>query len=119
LRATARSMRLRRAPRVVISQRAPTPHVIGLLRPVIVLPTDPHLSTAELRMALDHEMAHVRRADLWLGLVPGLARVLFFFHPLVRMAVREYVVAREAACDVAALAAGPHEPSDYGRLLLR
>ena len=50
-----------------------------------------------------HELAHVRRRDLlWSGLA-GLVRVLFFFHPLVWLAHREALVAREAACDALAL----------------
>ena len=69
-------------------------------------------------MALCHELAHVKRADLWLGCVPALAERIFFFHPLVRLAVREYALCREAACDAAVIDALEASPRDYGRLLL-
>ncbi len=47
-----------------------------------------------------------------------LARTVFFFHPLVRRACREYALAREEACDAAALQATGAAPHEYGRLLL-
>ena len=72
----------------------------------------------EERMALCHELSHVKRADLWLGLVPAAAERLFFFHPLVRLASREYLLCREAACDAAVLDTLATTPQDYGRLLL-
>ncbi len=69
-------------------------------------------------MAICHELVHVRRRDLWLGLVPSLAERLFFFHPLAHLAAREYVISREAACDAAVLRVLDAEPRDYGRLLV-
>ena len=69
-------------------------------------------------MALAHELAHLRRGDLWLGWVPALAEALLFFHPLVRRAAREYALAREEACDAEALRLTGAEPGDYGQLLL-
>jgi hypothetical protein len=50
--------------------------------------------------------------------VPALAERLFFFHPLVRLAAREYALCREAACDAAVIDALQTSPRDYGRLLL-
>jgi len=70
-------------------------------------------------MALAHEMAHVARGDLWLGLVPSLARRVFFFHPAAWIAEREYAIAREAACDDAVLGHRGADAFAYGRLLLR
>src|SRR5205823_5399692 len=77
------------------------------------------LSPDELRMALAHELAHVRRSDLWWSLAPHLARWLFFFHPLATLACREWVTAREAACDAASLRATGAPAAEYGRLLLK
>jgi bla regulator protein BlaR1 len=96
------------------------PMIAGLLRPVILLPTSrfDRLSAAEQRMAICHELVHLRRGDLWLGSVPALAERLFFFHPLAFLAAREYLLAREAACDRAVLRLLDAAPHDYGRLLL-
>ena len=97
-----------------------SPLAVGLLHPAVILPPRllAGLSAQEQRMALAHELAHLRRRDLWLGWVPALAQALFFFHPLVRRAGREYALAREEACDAEALQATGAAPADYGRLLL-
>jgi bla regulator protein BlaR1 len=105
--------------RLAISQEAPVPMVTGLLRPTVLIPAQmldrPH---EELRLAVAHELAHVRRGDLWLAWVPAVAETLFWFHPLVPWCVREYVQACEEACDQEALRATGATPYDYGRLLL-
>jgi hypothetical protein len=62
---------------------------------------------------------HVKRRDLALGWVPALAERLFFFHPLAHIAAREYLTAREAACDAAVVRALDVPADDYGRLLVR
>ncbi|MFY0526224.1 M56 family metallopeptidase [Archangium gephyra] len=115
-----RELGLARLPPLLVSEHAPSPLALGLLRPEIILPRRAleTLSPLEQRMALAHELAHVRRGDLWLGWVPALARVALFFHPLVRRACQEYALAREEACDAAALQATGAEPHEYGRLLL-
>jgi len=111
---------LTRIPPLLVSENAVSPLALGLLRPEVILPRRAleTLSPQEQRMALAHELAHVRRGDLWLGWVPALAQAVFFFHPLVRRACREYALAREEACDAAALQATGAAPREYGRLLL-
>ncbi len=118
--AVAAAIGLRRTPTVHVSSETTTPLVIGVLRPRILLPGNgaTPLSEDEERMALCHELSHVKRADLWLGLVPAAAERLFFFHPFVRMVSREYLLCREAACDAAVLDTLATTPRDYGRLLL-
>lgn len=115
----ARELGLRRSPRLAVSAEVDSPQVVGLWRPTILLPLDDRLNDEELEMALMHELAHVRRGDLVMGCVPALARTLFFFHPLVHLATREYALCREAACDALVLSRGRQAPRTYGRLLLR
>lgn len=115
----ARELGLRRSPGLAVSAEVDSPQVVGLWRPTILLPLDDRLDDEELEMALMHELAHVRRGDLVMGCVPALARTLFFFHPLVHLAVREYALCREAACDALVLSRGRQAPRTYGRLLLR
>ena len=116
----ATRLRLRRVPEVRISNRVETPFVTGLVRPVVLLPSDRFgvLTDRQQQMALCHELAHLKRADLWLGCVPALAERVFFFHPLVHLASREYALAREAACDIAVMDTLDAAPQEYGRLLL-
>jgi beta-lactamase regulating signal transducer with metallopeptidase domain len=113
-------MSLSRVPDVRVSTEVDTPLVIGLRRPVVLVPHDAfaRLSPRQQEMALCHELAHVKRRDLPLGSVPALAEALFFFHPFARLATREYALSREAACDAAVLDALDAPPHEYGRLLL-
>jgi len=111
---------VRRAVDVRRSSDVSAPMIAGLLQPVILLPSDRFgtWSPAEQRMALCHELVHLRRGDLWLGCVPALAERLFFFHPLAILAAREYLLSREAACDRAVIELLDAAPQEYGRLLL-
>jgi beta-lactamase regulating signal transducer with metallopeptidase domain len=113
----ARRLGLSGTPRLAVSDELAVPQVMGLLRPVVLLPAG--LAAAELDLALGHEFAHLVRRDLWLGLVPALAERLFFFHPLARLAAREYALAREVACDARVLGTLEAPAERYGRLLLR
>lgn len=103
-----------------VSDRATGPLTLGPLRAVVLLPARDvgRLTRDELEMALGHELLHVRRCDLWAGWIPRIARLLFFFHPLAALAAREYLLAREAACDLAVLRELGAPPRSYGRLLL-
>ena len=115
----ARQLGLRRCPRLRVSDAIVSPQVTGLWRPTVLLPTGHALSADEAAMAIAHELAHLRRGDLWLAWVPALAQCLFCFHPLVRWAMREYALNRESACDAQVLRQDHAAPQDYGRLLLR
>ena len=117
----AHQVGLRRTPGLRASNEIQTPHVCGLWRPTVLIPEDAltQWSHTELTMTLGHELVHVRHNDLWYGLVPSVAARLFFFHPLARLAAREYVLAREAACDARTLSLTGAEPADYAQLLLR
>ncbi len=108
-------------PRLRVSTAIGTPQVTGLTRPVILLPVGAleSFSTRELSLTLCHELMHVKRFDLWHGWIPSVAARLFFFHPLARLAAREYAIAREAACDARVLAFMDAPAYDYGRLLMR
>jgi hypothetical protein len=51
--------------------------------------------------------------------LPALAQHLFFFHPLLRLSVREYAQAREEAVDAAVVGQHGASRQAYGRLLLQ
>ena len=115
----ARALRMRRIPGLRISDAIVSPQVSGCWRPVVLLPAEQTLSHDELAMAMAHELAHIHRGDLWLGWIPALAQRLFFFHPLVTWAMREYAIYREAACDAQVLQRHDATPQHYGHLLVR
>ena len=110
---------VRRCPQIRISPESNSPFIVGALRPVILVPAHfDALPAEQQRMSLCHELAHVKRRDLWLGIVPALAERIFFFHPFARIAAREYAFWREVACDAVVLETLETPPQMYGRLLL-
>ncbi len=84
-----------------------SPAVGGLWRPVVILPPDlgESLSPKQLTWVLLHELAHVRRGDLWVVVVQRVVQAVFFFNPAVHLANWIIDELREYACDDAALAA--------------
>ncbi len=101
LRAT---MRVRRAVRLLVSDELDTPAAGGLRRPYVVLPRGlaESLTPSSLRWVLLHELAHIRRGDLWTAALQDVIGTLLFFHPGVWLANRLIDEQREFAADEAA-----------------
>lgn len=111
----------RRAPRVLQVPNLTSPLLVGWLRSAIVVRegfAESHCPE-EIRMVLAHEIAHLRRGDQWLALVPLLTQLLFCFHPFAWLATRENHLAREEACDLEVVRLSGATPGDYARLLLK
>jgi WD40 repeat protein/beta-lactamase regulating signal transducer with metallopeptidase domain len=93
--------------RWAVSSKVTSPAVGGLFRPTIVMPPDldEGLSPKQLNWVLLHELAHIRRGDLWVVMIQRLVGAVFFFHPVLHIANWVIDQLREYACDDAALAA--------------
>ncbi len=109
----------RRPPRLVVGAPSVGPHVVGIVRPIIVIPPALLDDRALLLPALLHELAHVRRRDALARVVQLVAGAVFFFWPVVRIASRRLDLSREAACDAWALDASEVARPAYARLLVR
>jgi beta-lactamase regulating signal transducer with metallopeptidase domain len=97
------------APLPVLTSSAPIePGLIGIFRPVLMLPDgiQARLTPQEMDAILAHEFCHFRRRDNLTAAVHMLVESLFWFHPLVWWLGRRLVAERERACDEAVLAAG-------------
>jgi len=115
----AERLGLRRAPRVLVASGALGPAAIGLLRPLVVLPTEmaSNAHSRQLEHVLLHELAHVARRDALAALAWSIARAVLWFHPAVHLYARHAATLREIACDErAASAAG--DVAHYRRSLL-
>lgn len=68
--------------------------------PVILLPAAAAgWPEEQLEIVLEHELAHVRRRDLWWRLAGTLACCLYWFHPLAWWAAAQQRKESEMACD--------------------
>ncbi len=96
------------------------PGVIGVVRPVIVLPEGlaERLSEEEFRAVLAHELCHVRRRDNLTAAVHMVVEAIFWFFPLVWWVGARLILEREHACDESVLAGG-NDPSTYAESILK
>ena len=107
----------RALPPVLLSPEAGAPLVLGLLRPAILLPAAAlELDRTQLEHVLLHEMAHLLRGDLRVGLLQRLVAALHWPNPLVLGCQRALARAQEESCDDLVLAQA--RPADYARTLL-
>ncbi len=114
-----RRLGVRRVPSARISDEAPAPFVMGLFRPLLVLPHRQLVRPDEFETVVVHEVAHLRRGDLLVRLLQWIAGTLLFFWPVVAWVNRRIDVAREVACDEWALRYGKLTAGEYARCLLR
>jgi beta-lactamase regulating signal transducer with metallopeptidase domain len=83
------------------------PFTLGAFRPVILLPLDAqYWSSERLRIVLVHEAAHVARLDYIAQLVGTIACAIYWFNPIVWLAVTRLRAEAEHAADDRVLAAG-------------
>lgn len=115
-----RRLRLPWRVRLVVTQCAVGPAVLGLLRPTVLLPQAviDGKSADEIELILAHELIHVRRGDPWFALLRSLVLSVWWFHPLVWWAGRQASRAAERCCDEAVLAELRCSPARYARCLL-
>ncbi len=105
--------------KVVVSPDSFGPAVIGFIRPTIILPQSIcERRPNELTPILMHEVLHVRRLDLWVGLLQTLCLIVYWFHPIVWWAMRRVNQEIERACDDELLATKQIEPITYAEHLL-
>jgi beta-lactamase regulating signal transducer with metallopeptidase domain len=114
----ASTLRIDRPLTLMRGDRLGVPVTWGVVYPVVLLPEDADEWPEERRRyVLVHEMAHVKRLDALTQLVGQVALALFWFDPLMWIAVRRMQLEREHACDDYVLLHGT-QPSRYAAELL-
>jgi TonB family protein len=101
---------------VIESETARGPLLLGSLPPKLVLPATKRPLHP---WVLAHEQAHLRHGDPFWNLLLALLLAVFWFHPLVHLAVRRIRRDQELAADEAVIAGLSFEDRRaYGQLLL-
>ena len=92
---------LHAVPSVRVCRRVAEAVAVGLFKPMILLPAAwvAELPLDMLEAVLAHELAHVRRLDLWVNLLQRIVETLLFYHPAVWWLSRRLRVERELCCD--------------------
>ena len=95
-----------------------SPMVVGLLRPVLLLPKEDY-DQRSLYFILKHEMVHIRRGDIWYKQILLLANALHWFNPLVWLMSRQAGRDVELVCDSEAVRGLDREGRGlYGSVIL-
>lgn len=108
--------------RTWISDAVDGPLALGVIERRIVLPGDfsRRYNPVERRLALEHELVHHKRRDIWWNLVATFVLAIFWFNPVAWMAFRAFRSDQELACDAAvARIASLDERCDYARALVK
>lgn len=103
----ARSLGLKRAPRLVLLPDVISPMLSGIGRRIhLVFPVGllERLDPDARDTLLVHELAHFRRGDHWIRGLELIVTGLYWWHPVVWWARRRIEAAEEACCDALVLA---------------
>lgn len=97
------------------------PAVVGLWPPRLVLPPDfaARYGPEERALILAHERQHLARGDVYANALAAGLRCLFWFHPLVHLAVARFRRDQELACDAAVLRRHPGAGRVYADAMLK
>lgn len=118
LDAHAKTLDVKRNIRLLQTAKALVPLTCGWLRPSIILPIGAaDWSEKRKDIVLLHELAHIKRGDFFLSFLTRMASILYWFNPLLWMAIRRLAIEREHASDDCVLATGT-KASEYASHLL-
>ncbi len=107
--------------RLHTSTMAHAPFVHGLITQRIYLPEnfDDAYSREEQYWVLRHELTHIKRGDLWIQLLAEVVRAVFWFNPIVHLALVSFRDDQEFACDQTVLrSSNSQDKYHYGKALL-
>jgi beta-lactamase regulating signal transducer with metallopeptidase domain len=114
----AEKLSIKRKIRLLQTPRALIPLTCGFFRPSILLPKGAmDWSEQRKEVVLLHELAHIKRGDFLLSFLTRMASILYWFNPMVWIAVKQLAIEREHASDDCVLAAGT-KASEYATHLL-
>ncbi|MGD2095674.1 MAG: M56 family metallopeptidase, partial [Phycisphaerales bacterium] len=103
-----------------LSNTVMSPAVCGLFRPIVLMPKSllDTLSPDNLRAVLVHELAHIKRGDLWINCVQTILQIVYFYNPFVWFANAIVRKIREQAVDEMVLVALGAEAKSYSNTLI-
>lgn len=108
----------KRPPVLYRNKLAPTPMLIGVIHPIIILP-DKKYTPIQLKYILHHELIHYRRKDVLLKWIVILANAIHWFNPIIYLVRHELNHMCELACDEKVIKhLTVSEKQEYGNTLI-
>ncbi len=101
-----------------MSVRQISPMVIGLIRPVVIIPVSvlSGLNPEQVEAIFVHELAHIRRYDHVMMILQAITSQILFFHPVAWFLSTEINRERENCCDDLVIRTFPN-PINYIKAL--
>jgi len=115
-------MRTRRQLDLIETDLIQSPAIFGLIRGRLLLPRGltARFSGPELRYVFLHELAHLKRGDLFVNWLMTVLQVLHWFNPVIWFALGRMRADRELACDTLALSVTQEEDrKPYGQTIIK
>ena len=106
---------------LIPSTRIKSPALFGFIRPRLILPKEmiEEANQEEMQYIFLHELAHLKRLDIYLGWLTSLLQILHWFNPLVWFAFYRMRADRELSCDALVLSRTENEESqEYGQAIV-
>ena len=102
-----RRLRMEALPLVFLSRQVAEAMAVGVVRPLVLIPAAwaTEMPLEMLEAVIAHELAHLRRRDLWVNLLQRIVETLLFYHPAVWWLSRRLRIERELCADELAVAA--------------
>jgi bla regulator protein BlaR1 len=97
------------------------PALLGLWRPIVVVPSDfaTRYSQAEQALIIAHEKLHAERGDPAVNALLALLQCALWFNPLIHIAAARVRFDQELACDAAVLARAYGQRQTYAAAMLK
>lgn len=89
------------------------PMIIGLRKPIILLPQNMVLADKDLRYALQHELCHYRHHDLWLKYLVCCVSAFYWWNPFCHILRRQVDALQEMQVDASIVADGDEDATGY------
>jgi beta-lactamase regulating signal transducer with metallopeptidase domain len=120
LAATAKKLNLRRIPQVILTDRVCCPAVFGVFRPVLLMPAKKlaNMTMQDAENVFLHELAHIKRGDLFVHAIYMVLQIAYWFNPLVWLARKPMQNLRELCCDATVARMLKERTAGYRQTLL-
>ncbi len=101
LEAAAVRLNLKRLPQVILTDKVSCPAVFGLRKPVLLMPAAKlrELTHEDTEHILLHELAHIKRGDLFIHAAYMVLQIVYWFNPLLWITRKHLQNLRELCCD--------------------
>jgi len=116
----AERLGLRRVPKVVLTRRVTCPAVFGIIRPALLMPVGylSKMTHRDTENMLLHELAHIKRGDLWVHSFYMMLQIVYWYNPLLWLVRSQMHHLRELCCDATVARLLKDKTNEYRQTLI-